>query len=77
MLLSCVLPRVVYANNVPPHVPRPGTWGQRLDTITTLRKLCPRFFYSRHFASKCQIQRHQSLNITIQRHQSRRHFGSK
>ena len=26
MLLSCVLSRVVYANNVPPHVPR-GTWG--------------------------------------------------
>ena len=26
ILLSCVLSRVVNANNVPPHVPR-GTWG--------------------------------------------------
>jgi hypothetical protein len=30
MLLSCVLSRVVYANNVPPHVPR-GTWGGTID----------------------------------------------
>ena len=30
MLLSCVLSRVVYANNVPPHVPR-GTWGGTLS----------------------------------------------
>ena len=27
MLLSCVLSRVAYANNVPPHVPR-ETWGE-------------------------------------------------
>ena len=30
MLLLCVLSRVVYANNVPPHVPR-GTWGGTLS----------------------------------------------
>jgi hypothetical protein len=33
MLLSCVLSRVVYANNVPPHVPR-GTWGGTLPKGT-------------------------------------------
>ena len=33
MLLSCVLSRVVYANNVPPHVPR-GTWGGTLSKGT-------------------------------------------
>ena len=30
MLLSCVLSCVVYANNVPPNVPR-GTWGGTLS----------------------------------------------
>jgi hypothetical protein len=33
MLLSCVLSRVVYANNVPSHVPR-GTWGGTLSKGT-------------------------------------------
>ena len=36
MLLSCVLSRVVYANNVPPHVPR-GTWGGTLSKGTQAR----------------------------------------
>ena len=30
ILLSCVLSRVVYADNVPPHVPL-GTWGGTLS----------------------------------------------
>jgi hypothetical protein len=33
MLLSCVLSRVVYANNVAPRVPR-GTWGGTLSKGT-------------------------------------------
>ena len=36
ILLSCVLSRVVYANNVPPHVPR-GTWGGTLSKGTQAR----------------------------------------
>jgi hypothetical protein len=36
MLLSCVLSREVYANNVPPHVPR-GTWGGTLSKGTQAR----------------------------------------
>jgi hypothetical protein len=36
MLLPCVLSRVVYANNVPPHVPR-GTWGRTLSKGTQAR----------------------------------------
>ena len=36
ILLSCVLSRVVYANNVPPHVPR-GTWGGTLSKGTRAR----------------------------------------
>ena len=38
ILLSCVLSRVVYANNVPPHVPR-GTWGGTLSKGTQARQL--------------------------------------
>ena len=36
ILLSCVLSRVVYANNVPPHVPR-GTWGGTFSKGTQAR----------------------------------------
>ena len=36
ILLSCVLSRVVYANNVPPQVPR-GTWGGTLSKGTQAR----------------------------------------
>jgi hypothetical protein len=36
MLLSCVLSRVVYANNVPPHVPQ-GTWDGTLSKGTRAR----------------------------------------
>jgi hypothetical protein len=36
MLLSCVLSRVVYANNIPPHDPR-GTWSGTLSKGTQAR----------------------------------------
>ncbi len=41
--------------------------GQRIgiQRSATLRKLCPRFFNSRHFASKCHIHHNSSYSASI------------